>query len=114
MTSTASRQDLPSEVSTEPTFEELAQAVDDAAAAVAQLTGASRAAADAVREAVEAAHKAALVTIVRRLRADDAGRSVLFELVDDPMIRMLFSLHGIIRPDPLTAARATLDTVRPA
>jgi Fe-S cluster biogenesis protein NfuA/nitrite reductase/ring-hydroxylating ferredoxin subunit len=34
-------------------------------------------------------------------------------LVDDPLVRLLFSLHGIIRPDPLTPARAVLATVRP-
>ena len=36
---------------------------------------------------------------MRTLRADDAGRELLFALVDDPLIRMLFSLHGIIRTD---------------
>jgi len=54
---------------------------------------------EALARAVDAAHRAGLVTIVRRLRADDAGRALLFELVDDPLIRMLFSLHGIIRTD---------------
>ena len=95
-------------------FETLAKAVDDASATVAGLDDAPRKAAEELRAAVEAAHKAALVTIVRRLRADEAGRAVLYELVDDPLIRLLFSLHGIIRPDPVTAARAALDAVRPA
>jgi hypothetical protein len=54
---------------------------------------------EALARAVDAAHRAGLVTIVRRLRADDAGRALLFELVEDPLIRMLFSLHGIIRTD---------------
>ncbi|WP_432840243.1 NifU family protein [Dactylosporangium sp. CA-092794] len=97
----------------ERTFEELAKAVDDAAAAVARLHGTPRQAADDLRTAIEAAHRAALVTIVRRLRADDAGRALLFELVDDPMVHLLFSLHGIIRPDPATAARAALEEIRP-
>lgn len=83
----------------EPSFEELAQAVDAAAAEVATLDDGPRKAAEQQRAAIEAAHKAGLVTIVRRLRADDAGRALLFELVDDPLIRMLFSLHGIIRTD---------------
>lgn len=112
MTSTVTRQDADTAVA-EPSFEDLARAVDEAAAAVAELDGTPRKAADALREAVEAAHKSALVTIVRRLRADDAGRALLFELVDDPMVHLLFSLHGIIRPDPLSTARAVLDTVRP-
>jgi hypothetical protein len=83
----------------EPSFEALARAVDDAAAAVAKLDDRPRAAAQEQRAAIEAAHRAGLVTIVRRLRADDAARALLFELVDDPLIRMLFSLHGIIRTD---------------
>ncbi|WP_432989632.1 NifU family protein [Dactylosporangium sp. CA-233914] len=97
----------------ELTFEELAKAVDDAAAAVAQLHGAPRKAADDLRTAIEAAHRAALVTIVRRLRTDETGRALLFELVDDPMVHLLFSLHGIIRPDPVTAARSALEEIRP-
>jgi hypothetical protein len=87
-------------------FESLARAVDDAAAAVAGLDGGPRKAAEELRAAIEAAHKAALVTIVRRLRADEAGRVLLHELIDDPLIRLLFSLHGIIRPVPVTAAPA--------
>lgn len=93
--------------------EELARAVDEAAAAVARLDGPSRQACQALRGALEAAHRAGLVTIVRRLRADDAGRALLYELVEDPTVRMLFSLHGIIRPDPLTAGRRALESVRP-
>jgi hypothetical protein len=89
----------------EQDFETLARAVDDVAKAVAELSGPPRKAADELRAAIEAAHKAALVTIVRRLRDDDAGRALLYELVDDPLIRMLFSLHGIIRQDPPAAAR---------
>jgi hypothetical protein len=84
----------------EPSFEALAKAVDDAAAEVAALEGTPRKVAEELRTAVEAAHRAGLVTIVRALRADDAGRELLFALVDDPLIRMLFSLHGIIRTDP--------------
>jgi hypothetical protein len=85
------------ESTVEPSFEALAQAVDEAAAAVAQLDEAPREVANELRAAIEAAHKAGLVTIVRRLRADDTGRALLFELVDDPLIRMLFSLHAIIK-----------------
>ena len=90
----------------EQDFETLARAVDDAAAAVAGLDGAARKAAEELRGAIEAAHRQALVTIVRRLRQDQAGRGLLYELVDDPLIRLLFSLHGIIHPAPVTAARA--------
>jgi Fe-S cluster biogenesis protein NfuA/nitrite reductase/ring-hydroxylating ferredoxin subunit len=54
-----------------------------------------------------------LVTIVRRMREDDGARAVLFELVDDPVVHLLLSLHEIIRPDPVTHANRVLVTVRP-
>jgi hypothetical protein len=84
---------------TESSFDVLAKAVDDAAAGIAELDETSRKAAEELRAAIEAVHRAGLVTIVRRLRGDEAGKAVLYELVDDPLIRMLFSLHGIIRTD---------------
>lgn len=96
-----------------PAFEELAARVDAAAAAVAELDGPARAAAEELQAAVEAVHKAGLVTIVRALKADDAARAVLFALVDDPTVHLLLSLHGIVRPDPATLAERALAGVRP-
>lgn len=93
--------------------ERFAAAVDEAARAVEELDPAAREAAQRLRAAVEDAHRAALTTIVRRLRADEAGREALYELVDDPLVHLLFLLHGIVRPDPMTQARTVLDTVRP-
>lgn len=98
---------------TEPTFEELAKRVDDAVAALAGLAPESRAVAEELKAAIEAIHRAGLVTMVRRLRADDAAREVLFDLVDDPMVHLLLSLHGIVRPDPVTHANQVLASVRP-
>lgn len=94
-------------------FEGLAQRVDDAVTALAGLDPASRAVADEVKAAVEAVHRAGLVTIVRRLREDPATRAVLFDLVDDPVVHLLLSLHEIIRPDPVTHANQVLTAVRP-
>ncbi len=51
--------------------------------------------------------------MVRRMRADDAARAALFELVDDPTVHLLLSLHGIVRPDPITQANRVLESVRP-
>jgi Fe-S cluster biogenesis protein NfuA/nitrite reductase/ring-hydroxylating ferredoxin subunit len=98
---------------TEPTFDELAKRVDDAAAAVADLEPAARKVAEELQAAIEAVHKAGLVTIVRRMREDESARQVLFELVDDPVVHMLLSLHGIVRPDPVTHANQVLEQVRP-
>jgi Fe-S cluster biogenesis protein NfuA/nitrite reductase/ring-hydroxylating ferredoxin subunit len=73
----------------------------------------TRGAATDLRLAVEAVHRAGLVTVVRRLREDPRGRELLFDLVDDPVVHLLLSLHGIIRPDPMTQAGTVLDSVRP-
>ena len=73
----------------------------------------ARAVAEELKAAVEAIHRAGLVTIVRRMRADDAARAALFELVDDPTVHLLLSLHGIVRPDPVTHANQVLASVRP-
>lgn len=97
----------------EPDFESLAKRVDDAISALNQLDDGSRAVAEEVKAAIEAVHRAGLITMVRRMRADDAARPVLFELVDDPVVHLLLSLHGIIRPDPMTHANRVLVEVRP-
>lgn len=97
----------------EPTFEELAERVDDAVAAVADLDEPARTVARELQEAVEAVHRAGLLTMVRRMREHDAAREVLFDLVDDPVVHLLLSLHGIVRPDPATHADQVLASVRP-
>jgi nitrite reductase/ring-hydroxylating ferredoxin subunit/Fe-S cluster biogenesis protein NfuA len=97
----------------EPSFEELARRVDDAVTAMQELEGPARAVAEELKAAIEAIHRAGLVTIVRRMRADDAARPVLFDLVDDPVVHLLLSLHEIVRPDPTTQATKVLQSVRP-
>lgn len=87
--------------------------VDAAAAAVAKLDEPARAAAVELQRAVEAFHKLGLTTIVRALKADPAGKQILFDLVDDPAVYALFVMHGIVRPDPLTQARKLIESVRP-
>ncbi len=97
----------------EPPIDDLAKRVDDAVAALDDLDPGPRAAAEELQAAIEAVHRAGLVTIVRRLRAEESTRAALFELVDDPVVRLLLSLHGIVRPDPATHANQVLDEVRP-
>ena len=94
-------------------LETLARRVDDALAAVGELDPAARAAAEELKAALEEIHRVGLVTIVTRMRADDAARPLLFDLVDDPVVRMLLTLHGIIGPDPVTLAERALAAVRP-
>lgn len=108
------QQDRPTQApAASPTMEELAKAVDDAATAVAALPAESRTVAEGLREALDALNKAALTAIVRRLRDDDATREALFELVDDPVVHLAMMVHGLLRPDPLTAARHALTAVEP-
>ncbi len=97
----------------EPEFEKLAKRVDDAMRALAGLDPMSRAIAEEVKDSVEAIHRAGLVSIVRRLKADEATREALFELVDDQVVHLLLSLHEIVRPDPMTLANRVLTEVRP-
>ncbi|WP_123024750.1 NifU family protein [Mycolicibacterium stellerae] len=97
----------------EPGFEELAKRVDEAVAALQSLDPAARAVAEELKSAIEAVHRAGLVTIVRGMRADVAAQAVLFDLVDDPVVHLLLSLHEIIRPDPMTQATKALNAVRP-
>lgn len=97
----------------EPEFEKLAKRVDDAIRALAGLDPMSRAIAEEVKASVEAIHRAGLVSIVRRLKADEATRPALFELVDDPVVHLLLSIHEIVRPDPMTLANRVLAQVRP-
>ena len=97
----------------EPTFDDLAKRVDDAVNALEDLEPAARKVAEELQGAVEAIHKAGLVSIVRRLRAEDATRPALFELAADPVVHLLLSLHGIVRPDPVTHANQVLESVRP-
>lgn len=103
----------PPAVTSEPTFEQLATRVDDAVKALESLDPAARTVAEELKAAVEAIHRAGLVTIVRSLRAGDATRPVLFDLVDDPVVHLLLSLHQIVRPDPMTEATRALQEVRP-
>ena len=95
------------------TFDDLAKRVDDAVNALEDLEPAARKVAEELQGAVEAIHKAGLVNIVRRLRAEDATREALFELAADPAVHLLLSLHGIVRPDPVTHANQVLESVRP-
>ncbi len=97
----------------EPEFEMLAKRVDDAMRALAGVDPMSRAIAEEVKAAVEAIHRAGLISIVRRLKADEATRAALFELVDDPVVHLLLSIHEIVRPDPMTLANRVLAEVRP-
>jgi len=50
---------------------------------------------------------------VQKLKAEPRGKELLVELVDDPSVRALFAMHGIIKADPMTRANQALLSVRP-
>lgn len=94
-------------------FELLAEKVDKAVAEVRGLPEDARRRALALKSAVEEVHKVGLTKIVRALKADPRGKEILFELVDDPAVRMLFGMHGLIRADLRTRAERVIEMVRP-
>lgn len=93
-------------------IEDTARALDEAQSRIVDLDPAARAAVDEVIDALNALHKQGLTTVVRALKNDPRGKELLFDLVDEPDVRMILAMHGIIRPDPETAARQVLDQVR--
>lgn len=96
-------------------YEELARRVDQAVQRLTALDdGPAKQAAEEVKAAVEAIHRAGLRTIIRRMLHDERHRELLFELVDEPVVHLLLSLHGLVRPGVLGEAQRVLDRVRPA
>lgn len=94
-------------------LEQLAQRIDQAAAAVNKLDEQAHNAALELQHAVEAFHKAALTRIVRRLKDDPRGKELLFAMVDDPLIYALFARHEIVRPNIVVRVTRVLDAARP-
>jgi Fe-S cluster biogenesis protein NfuA len=96
-----------------PTFEGRAARIDAAQHAVARLDAQARVAADDLVEAVESHHAAVLLSLVSRLRADDRGRELLYEAVDDPEVYAALVKAGIVKPSLAMRAVQVLDGVRP-
>jgi Fe-S cluster biogenesis protein NfuA/nitrite reductase/ring-hydroxylating ferredoxin subunit len=105
--SAAGSTDTPSE------FEKLAAKVDEALATVRALDPATRSKAMALKESIEAFHKLALTTMVKRLKDDEHGRGLLFSMVDAPEVYAILALHGIVRADLRTRVSRVIDMVRP-
>ncbi|MFO0939601.1 MAG: NifU family protein [Pirellulales bacterium] len=94
-------------------FEQLAQMVDQAIAEVQSLSPELRVKALALKAAIEEFHKIGLTHIVRTLKADPRGKELLFELVEQPSVYALFSMHGLIRADLRTQVMRVIEMVRP-
>lgn len=100
------------EPATDDDLESLAGRVDRALEALDTLDEAAREKAQAAREAIEAFHRVGLTTIVKRLKEDPRGKELLFELVDEPGVRALLAMHGIIRTPPAPAAEPPVELVQ--
>lgn len=95
-------------------FEGRARRIDRARDAVERLTDReARDAADELGAAITDLHAGVLRTIVTRLRADDRGRELLYELVDDPEVYAAFTKAGIVKPSLAMRAVQVLDGIRP-
>lgn len=83
-----------------------ARRLDAAVEAVKSLDEENRAVAEEYALALEQLNREAIVALVRRLRADDYGKALLNQSLDDPSVRMLFAMYGIIRmPDVPTGVQ---------
>lgn len=96
-----------------PSIEDHAARLDETQGRLTGLDPAAREVLSDHLEALNALHADALRILVRTLRDDPRGKELLFELVDDPVVHMVLAMHGIVRPDPVTAAEAVLRDVRP-
>lgn len=93
-------------------IEEAARALDAATSRIAELEPLPRQVVTDSLESLNTLHKVGLTTIVRKLKDDPRGKELLFELVDEPEVRMILAMHGIIRPDVTTQTRQVLEGVR--
>ena len=94
-------------------FQRRASRIDAGQRAVARLDAESRAAADELVAAIEDHLAAVLRSLVARLRADDRGRELLYEAVDEPEVYAALVKAGILRPTLAMRAVQVLDGVRP-
>jgi Fe-S cluster biogenesis protein NfuA/nitrite reductase/ring-hydroxylating ferredoxin subunit len=104
---------LPASTTDAVSLADMAGAVEKALADVRGMPVDQRTRALALKDALEAFHKSALVTIVRALKADPRGKELLLDLVDDPGVYALFALHGIVKADARTRVAAVVENLRP-
>ncbi|MBS1793848.1 MAG: NifU family protein [Acidobacteria bacterium] len=95
-------------------FEGIAERIDRALKNVEELADENaRMHALGLKTAIEDFHKFALTKIVQKLKSDERGKELLFELVDEPSVYALLQLHGIVKPNVGARIVQVLDAVRP-
>ncbi len=95
------------------TFEGRAARIARAQRAVDALDPVARDAALELVAAIEDHQRAVLGTLTRQLRSSDAGRDILYEVVDDPEVYAALVRAGIARPTLAMRAVQVLDGIRP-
>lgn len=98
---------------TPATFDERARRIDRAQRALGALDPEARTAAEELVAAIEDHQAAVLRTMVVALRADERGRELLYELVDEPEVHAALVKAGIVRPTLAMRAVQVLEGVRP-
>ena len=94
-------------------FEQRAARLGSAERAVSALDAEARQAATDLVDAVEAHHAAVLRSMVGRLRRDERGTELLFEIVEDPEVYASLVKAGVVRPTLAMQAIQVLDGIRP-
>lgn len=98
----------------EETFEDIAARVDKAFENVNKLEDVNaQTHALGLKTAIEDLNKFGLVKIVQKLKSDERGKELLFELLDEQSVRSLFTLHGIIKQDISAKILQVLEYVKP-
>ena len=111
--STAATNGSASPASKPATPDELAAAVDRAREMLAPLDADIRQRAENLVKARDAFLATGVREMVRRLKADERSKQVLFELIDDPVIYAVLMELGIVRPDITTRVARALERVKP-
>lgn len=94
-------------------LDHLAERVDKAIAEVQTLEPEARAKAIMLKSTIEEFHKVGLTHIVKTLKNDPDGKQLLFDMVDEPTVYALFSMHGLVRADLQTQVSRVIEMVRP-
>lgn len=94
-------------------FQARARRLDGARGRLATLPADARAAAEELAAAQDAHFAAVLRTIVTRLREDECGRELLYELVDEPEVHAALVKAELVRPSVAMRAMQVLEGVRP-
>lgn len=100
-------------VSESEVLAKLAADVDSALSAAQELDDETKKKFLKLKEALEAFHKEGLVSLVKAVKADERGKELLLQAMEEPSVYALFSMHGIIKPSLRARVVEVLEQVKP-